>query len=82
LNFRRANYSAIGCSIRVIFLKVIEEHPKAPIFYNHRIADKSRYGHGVFSKTRLYKTTQLKVTEILTMKFNFDDFWLSAKTPK
>ncbi len=68
MNFRRTNDSAIGYSILLVFLEVIEEYAKAPVFYDHRITDKSCNGYGVFSKTCLYKTTQLKVTEILTMK--------------
>ncbi|RON14813.1 hypothetical protein [Pseudomonas frederiksbergensis] len=82
LDFFRANNSAIGGSVRVVLLQVIERHAKAPIINDHCITDKSRNGYGVFSKTRLYKTTQLKVTEILTMKFDFDDFRHPAKAPK
>jgi hypothetical protein len=82
LNFFRPNDSAIGGSIRIVLLQVIERHAKAPIINDHCITDKSRNGYGVFSKTRLYKTTQLKVTEILTMKFDFDDFRHPAKAPK
>jgi hypothetical protein len=78
LNFFCSNDAAIGWSVRVVLLKMIKEHTKTPIIDNHCIADKGRNGHCVFSETRLYEATHLKVTEIFTMKFDFDDFWHPA----
>jgi hypothetical protein len=82
LNFFCADDSAIGGSVRVVMWKVVEGHAKAPILDDHCIADKSRYGHCVFSETRLYKATQLEVAEILTMKLEFDYFSHPANAPK